>query len=385
VTVGVDSTAGPPKPQHMTWSRAARLASVMFLAVLPVLTIFVLFASALDSDSVAIDFWQFYRAAETILDGNAPYLPAGEPLTAWGGPYPYPPLPALLAIPFTALSLQTAGLVVMSMLILVALAIPFVLDVRDWRCYVILLVWPPVVSAIQTGNVTLWFGLAAAIAWRYRDRIVPVAASIGITLAAKFFLWPLVLWLAFTRRVLAAAATLVVGTVVLLASWAVIGFAGFLDYPGLLRKLEHTVGGDSYTAYIVGLDLGLPSAVSRAIWLGIGLAVLAAVVVIARSGDERTAFVVAIAASLALTPIVWLHYFALLLVVVALAQPRLGILWFVPFGMFLTPGSGQPTPFQTSWTLLVALATFALAIRATRAAFSEEARRAEMRVAPGTA
>ena len=384
MTVGLDTTAGSTKPRRMTLPRAARLASVMFLAVLPVLTIFVLFASALDSDSVAIDFWQFYRAAETILDGNTPYLPAGEPLTAWGGPYPYPPLPALVAIPFTALPLQTAGLVVMAMLIVVALAIPFVLDVRDWRCYVILLVWPPVVSAIQTGNVTLWFGLAAALTWRYRDRLFPVAASIGITLAAKFFLWPLVVWLAFTRRVLAAAAALVVGTVVLLLSWAVIGFSGFLDYPELLRKLEHTVGGDSYTAYIVGLDLGLPSSVSRALWVGIGLAVLSAVVVIARRGDERTAFIVAIAASLALTPIVWLHYFALLLVGVALARPRLGLLWFVPFGMFLTPGSGQPTPFQTSWTLLVALATFALAIHASRAAFSEAARRTELPAAPAT-
>jgi hypothetical protein len=384
MTVGVDSAARPPK-QHMTLPRAAQLASVIFLAVLPLLTVGALFASALDSDSVAIDFWQFYRAAETILDGDTPYLPAGEPLTAWGGPYPYPPLPALLAIPFTALSLQTAGLVVMAMLVVVALAIPFVLDVRDWRCYVILLVWPPVVSAIQTGNVTLWFGLAAAIAWRYRDRLVPVAASIGITLAAKFFLWPLVVWLAFTRRIWTAVATCVVGTAVLLLSWAVIGFAGFVDYPELLRKLEHTVGGDSYTAYIVGLDLGLPSTVSRALWLGMGLAILAAVVVLARRGDERTAFVVAIAASLALTPIVWLHYFALLLVVVALAQPRLGLLWFVPFGMFLTPGSGQPTPFQTSWTLLVALVTFVLAIRATRAAFSADAREPESPLAPSSA
>ena len=84
----------------------------------------------------------------------------------------------------------------------------------------------------------------------------------------------------------------------------------------------------------------------------------------ARRGDERTAFVLAIGAALALTPIVWLHYFALLLVVVALAQPRLGLVWFVPLGMYLTPGSGHPTPFETSWTLCVALVTIALAVRA---------------------
>jgi Glycosyltransferase family 87 len=369
MTSRVQSAAHTSEPRRVTLGRLARLASVVFLSVLPVLTIYALFSSALDSDSVAIDFWQFYWAAEAILRGDSPYLPAGQPLNPWGGPYPYPPLPALLATPFTALSLQTAGLIVMAVLVVVALAIPLVLDVRDWRCYVILLVWPPVVSAIQTGNVSLWFALAAAVTWRYRDRLAPVAVTIGLTLAAKFFLWPLVVWLAFTRRVWSAVAACVVGAAVLLLSWAVLGFAGFLDYPELLRKLERTVGGDSYTAYIVGLDLGLPSGVSRAIWLGIGLTILAAAVLFATSGDERTAFIVAIAASLALTPIVWLHYFALLLVVVSLAQPRLGLLWFVPLGMFLTPGSGQPTPFQTSWTLFVALVTVGLAVRASRARF----------------
>ena len=76
--------------------------------------------------------------------------------------------------------------------------------------------------------------------------------------------------------------------------------------------------------------------------------------VLGRRGDERRAFVLAIAAALALTPIVWLHYFALLVVVVAIAQPRLGLVWFVPLAMVVTPGSGHPTPFETAWTLAVA-------------------------------
>ena len=131
--------------------------------------------------------------------------------------------------------------------------------------------------------------------------------------------------------------------------------------------MEDTVGADSYTAYIVGLDLGLPSEAARAIWLAVGMALVALVVVLGRRRDERTAFILAIAAALALTPIVWLHYFALLLVIVGLAQPRLGLVWFVPLGMVLTPGSGQPTPFQTSWTLAVAVLTVVLAVRASRA------------------
>ena len=366
MTSGVSPAAGRVEPGPLTLSRVKWLASIVFFGALPVLTVLVLFASAIETDNVAMDFRQFYAAAEAILRGESPYLAGGEPLTEWGGPYPYPPLPALLAAPLTVLPLEAAGLLVMAVLVGVALAVPAVLGVRDWRCYGMALLWPPVISAIQTGNVTLLFALAAAIAWRFRDRVWPVAASIGLTLAAKFFLWPLVVWLAATRRFASAIWTSVVGACLLLLSWAVLGFAGLADYPGLLRKLEGAVGLDSYTTYVVGLDYGLPSVVSRATWLGIGLMMLASVVVIARRGDERTAFIVAVAAALALTPIVWLHYFALLLVVVALAEPRLGLLWFVPLGMIVTPGSGQPTPFETSWTLAIAVLTVVLAVRASR-------------------
>jgi hypothetical protein len=349
-------------------ARVVRLATLAFCGVLPALTVVALFVGALQDDAVAFDFRQFYRAADAILGGESPYGPGSESLTAWGGAFPYPPLPALLAMPLTLLSLEAAGLVVMALLVGVALAIPFVLRVRDWRCYGLLLLWPPVISAIQTGNVTLWFALAAALAWRFRERPLPAGAGVGVTLATKFFLWPLVVWLAATRRRLAAVLACAIGALLLLLPWAAIGFDVMRDYPSLLRSLEETVGEDSYTAYIVALDLGASPAVARVAWLALGLALLAAVVLAGRRGDDRSAFVLAMAAALALTPIVWLHYFALLLVVVAVAQPRLGAAWFVPLAMVVTPGSGHPTPFETSATLVVAALTIGLALRSSRAA-----------------
>jgi Glycosyltransferase family 87 len=344
-------------------SRVAWPASVVFCGVLPVATLVALFIGAVQDGAVAMDFQQFYRGAEAILEDGSPY--STDVGSLWGGPYPYPPLPAMAAIPLTLLPLQAAELLVMAVLVAVALAVPWVLGVRDWRCYGLVLLWPPVISAIQTGNVTLWFALASALAWRYRDRLIPVAAVIGITLATKFFLWPLVAWLAATRRYLSAALTCAIGAGLLLLSWAAIGFSGLRDYPDLLRRLEGVIGDDSYTAYIVALDLGASPTVARAIWLGLGIALLAAIVLVARRGDERSAFILAIAAALALTPIVWLHYFALLLVVVAVAQPRLGLVWFLPLAMFVTPGSGHPTPFETLATLVVAALTIVLALRAS--------------------
>ena len=73
--------------------------------------------------------------------------------------------------------------------------------------------------------------------------------SIGLTLATKFYLWPLVIWFAATRRLVAAALAVVVGAGLLVASWAVIGFVGFTSYPSVLRQLEGVVGQDSYTLY----------------------------------------------------------------------------------------------------------------------------------------
>jgi Glycosyltransferase family 87 len=348
------------RPVRVKW-----LASIVFFGVLPVLVVLLL-ALEVD-DKVAIDLGQFYRAADAILDGRSPYPPGGEPTSEWGGPYPYPPLPALLATPLTLLPIEAAGALVMCLLVAAALGVLYVLGVRDWRCYGVAVMWPPVLSAVQTGNLTLWLALACALTWRFRDRLVPAGTAIGVTLAAKFFLWPFVIWLAATRRLASAVLACVLGVLLLLGSWAVIGFSGLADYPHMLQRLDDLVGDDSYTLYIVGLDAGLPNVAARALWIGVGLVLVGWLVLLARRGDERTAFIIAMAASLALTPIIWLHYFALLLVVVALVQPRLSVVWFVPFGMLITPGSGHPTPFQTAWTLGVAALTFLLAVRASRA------------------
>ena len=72
---------------------SSRPASIVFFGVLPALTIIVLFVAAIQDDSVAMDFRQFYAAAESILRGENPYPEGSGVLAAWGGPYPYPPLP----------------------------------------------------------------------------------------------------------------------------------------------------------------------------------------------------------------------------------------------------------------------------------------------------
>jgi hypothetical protein len=64
---------------------------------------------------------------------------------------------------------------------------------------------------------------------------------------------------------------------------------------------------------------------------------------------------------------VWLHYFALLLVPVAVARPRLGFVWFVPLGMVVGPGHGEPGAARMAAVLGLAAVTLALALRETLA------------------
>jgi len=357
--------AGRVSRERVTW-----LASIAFCGVVPVVVLVGVYLQAIHDGNSAMDFRQFYRGAELILDGVNPYPADGASLIASARPYVYPPFPALLAVPLTSLSVDHAAMLAMTLTILAVPAILLVLGVRDWRCYGVAFLWPPVISAIQTSNPTLWFALAAALAWRFRNRIGLTSVIVGLTLAVKFVLWPLLVWLVATRRVGTAAIAAATGAVLLVASWAVIGFAGFADYPDLLHRLEETVGVDAYTVRMLALDLGAPESVARGTWLAIGVAFLVAVVLTALRGDERRAFMLTIGAALALSPLVWLHYFALLLVVVALARPTLGLVWIVPLLMLGSPGTGTPTTTEAALALLAAALTLGLALRTPAAQLS---------------
>jgi hypothetical protein len=299
-----------------------------------------------------IDFGPLYTAAATLLRGESPY-----PQLA------YPPLPAIVTVPLALVPLEVAEVLVMLVLVAGVPVTLRLLGVRDWRCYVVAFLWTPVLSAIQTGNITILLGLGAALAWRYRERAHVPALVVGVTLAAKFFLWPLAVWLAATGRRRAGAESLAAGALILLASWAAIGFSGVRDYGDVAERVRMTVERDAYTVYALALDLGASPTLARALWLALAAALVAGIVVLGRRGDDRGAFVLAVAAALAAWPLVWLHSFELLLVAVAVAQPRLALAWLVPVAMVLSTGSGNGTPPETAFALAATGLTVAVALR----------------------
>lgn len=346
---------------------------ILLCGVLPVVTLYFALAPVLSGERDAVDFhFNYYLAAEAILDGEDFYPTDGfvvrgaEDLIV---DYVYPPLLALVTIPWTVLPVGIAEAAFVLLLVGVFAATLALLGVRDWRCYGLAFLWPPVTDAVTTGNVTIVLCLAAALVWRYRDRPVAAGATVGVSVAAKLFLWPLAVWLAATRRQAAALSSLGVAIAALLLSWAVVGFRGFAEYPDLVRRLTDRMDERGYTVYALAVDLGVSSPVAKALFAALAVAVLAAVVLVGRRGDERAAFVLALAAAIACSPIVWLHYFALVLVAVAVVQPRLGALWFVglPLQVFVTTGLYNGSTLQTTAVLVAAAITFALALGAPRA------------------
>ena len=87
--------------------------------------------------------------------------------------------------------------------VLAALAVPGILalvGVRDWRCFGATLLWMPTISAIHLGTVAVVLALGVALLWRWRDHAVRAGLVLGLVVALKLFVWPLILWLAITRR-----------------------------------------------------------------------------------------------------------------------------------------------------------------------------------------
>jgi hypothetical protein len=347
---------------------ATRVFWILLCGALPALALYYAIAPNAFGDSQAADFhFNYYYAAEAIRAGEN-FYPSVEFVVR--GPddliidYVYPPLVALLTVPWTVLPVGLAEVLFQLLLVAVFVGTLALLGVRDWRCYGLAFLWPPVTDAVATGNISILLGFAAAVVWVYRDRARVAGAALGLSIAAKVFLWPLVAWLGATGRARAVLWSVAVFVSTLLVSWALVGFRGLGEYPDLVRRLTDRMDERAYTVYALGVDLGLPGDVAWALWACVAIAVLAASVVLARRGAEQPAFVLALVAAIALSPIVWLHYFALLLVCVAISRPRLAPVWFVgiPLQIVVSTGVYNGSTFQTAAVLGLVALTVALTL-----------------------
>jgi alpha-1,2-mannosyltransferase len=329
---------------------------------LPSLVFAVVLASDLSYRSSLGDWEIFRHASHLALHGHSPFTVADPAALAKNDRFVYPPITALLIGPLAVLP-DMAGRALLMLLAVACIPLALrLLGVRDWRCYGLALLTAPVVDTVSLGALSSLLLLGVAAAWRYRDRRHVAAAVTAVTAVAKLFVWPLFVWLLATRRLRTTLEAAVVALVLLVCGWAAIGFAGLRGYPHLLRVLSRVEAVQSFS--LVGLfrlQGGMATALTGLLIVG----VVAAVVFAARGseGDGR-ALTVAVAGALLATPVLWLHYFVLLFVPLALARPRLSALWFAPLAFWVTPlahsdGSVWRTSFALAVAALIVLRTVA--------------------------
>ncbi|MDX6480032.1 MAG: alpha,2-mannosyltransferase [Gaiellaceae bacterium] len=302
------------------------------------------------------DFGIFRAAALDLVRGQSPYVAATPEALAHFDKFVYPPVSALLFTPFAAFPPEVGRALVFGGGLVAIVAALRLLHVEDWRCYGVALMSTPAINSLALGALTSFLLLGAAAGWRYRNRAGVVAVVVALTSVLKLFLWPLVIWLLATRRWRSAAGSVAAGVVLLLGSWAVIGFAGMGSYPTLLQVLERIEAPASYS--VVALVGAHGSATALSAVLAVALAV--AVVLAARTSDgDRRAFAAAVLVALIASPLLWLHYLLLLYVPIALYRPRLSLLWFLPLLLWVTPEAHSQ---GVTWRIAVALAVVAAVV-----------------------
>ena len=216
----------------------------------------------------AFDFRQFWQGGHDVVSGISPY-PSRELLATAGDGldpegiqevfrFPYPAGAAVALAPLGLLSFHTAAAVWSAALIVSLLAALAVLGVRDWRVVAVVACSAPVISSVRLGTLTPILVLLLAVAWRVRDRRWGVASALALAIALKIFLWPLVVWLAATRRWLEAAATCALALVFTAVAWATIGFRGLAVYPELVSRLTDVVADRGLSLVALGALAGLP-------------------------------------------------------------------------------------------------------------------------------
>jgi hypothetical protein len=302
----------------------------------------------------------YLPAIDAVLDGRSPYPALDDPILDEQKGYVYPPQVLFALMPLALLPTAVAAALVAGGMIALLLLTPWVLGVRDVRCYAAALLWVPAISGVMFSNTSIPIAFALAVAWRYRDHVWSPGAAVGLAVSAKLLSWPIVVWMLATRRLRAALAAFAVGVVLTLAAWAAIGFDGLTGYPDLLRRLSELQSERSYSLAGMASTLGLGSMVANAATVLVGGALLAWCVVLGRRGDDARSFTCAVAATLALSPIVWLHYLVVLIVPLAIARPRFTWLWLLPVVLWVSPRPGYAEGYEVFGPALIATIMLAL-------------------------
>ena len=330
-----------------------------------------------ESMDVHADFHSFWMSAEAALAGESIY-DTGARLVNLN-----PPFWTLVVLPFGFMeALDAYRLFALIMVFTMLFSVSWMageLRLRaGWEVVAagVVLLSSPMLATLALGQMypVLALGLVAAWAMDRRGKYLLSGLALGLVIALKPSLVPLILWPAVRRRWEALGGTIVSGAAATLAGSLALGSDATLRYAEVI--LEERIDGFWDNASLAGTAMRTftetqfaeplvvwPWMIPAAYVLGVTLIILTSIKV--RKGSEAGLWAL-VAVSLLTSPIAWNNYLLLLVpgVLLLLARGRIGLA-FLLFALQFVP---QQWPFlwsgsDTVWaTLALGLYTYTLAL-----------------------
>ena len=276
------------------------------------------------------DFTQFYLMGHALRGGANLYAPLHDlaaqfdpNITDWIKVSAYPPIAAVLGLPFSYLPYFWA-IIIWMVFEIGCLAAAVALIVRHFGgaaastpvlvTVCAFIAWQPIFLDLYHGQVMIPILLLLTLAWLALKEGKDVKAGIllGFVVSIKLYAWPIAIFLFVRRgwRVPVTAFVVFIAAHVLMVACA--GTATIIDY---YSRVGHAVFEEykfyplNFSAWSVGLrSFGVVGAVVM------GTSVLACSLFLAlRSKDFDSGFMVMLAASTILQPVSWVHYLVTLL------------------------------------------------------------------------
>jgi hypothetical protein len=357
------ATCATPVSRPRRASDFWRPIETITLIALPTLFLVVFSKVTVTSDrgGLAYDFRHAYwSAGHRLLVGGDPYAWTHAQIDR-GFAFVYPALSAVMFAPLALMPRHFGSVLFTFVAMGMTPATLWMLRVRDWRVYAVTMLWLPVFASWQTANETSFLVFGVACLWRYRDDARIAALITVVEISLKPLMWPLAIWMVATRRWRASIYSLALGLVINVGAWWIVGF-------GEIRQYLHVSALDARIAWRTGYGvaafvahLGFGHGVGNAVTVML-VAVLVSAIGYAgyvRRNDLR-ALSLTLALVLVAAPMVWNHYFTLLLIPLALTRPRFNWLWALPILMWVSMPQDQAS--VALWQAIVIAGVAALVL-----------------------
>ena len=314
------SPSSTPRPWAEGRGRAASwpLLAAVAAAILGLAWLILGLATLPDSKAWGFDFAAYHGAASRLADGLGLYAARSlsgpfEPTSA--GLYLYPPPFAVGMLPLAAVPLESATAAWYVFHVLALAAACALLPVRPVirvAGFAVTALAFAVVRDLALGNVSVMLLVPLAITWRWLDR--PAGSlAMALTIAVKPTTAIYLAWWALRRRWWALGWCLAGGAVILLVTLPLVGVQSYLDYLTMLRNVSGVTGAPgNLDLGSTMVRLGLTEPLPTLAYLG-GVIAAAVAVIASLRRDREVGFMVTLGASLLLSPLLWDHYLAALL------------------------------------------------------------------------